>query len=95
MILQGRVKNLVGNFNTINGSIENNLKESQNIYMIKKDLKRLKFINDLPQILETQLTAYLDSTENKKDISLLQKSLTYYEKCKDFLFMHKENVNIT
>ena len=32
MILQGRVKNLVGNFNTINGSIENNLKESQNIY---------------------------------------------------------------
>ncbi len=92
MILQGRVKNLVGNFNTINGCIEENLKESQNIYMIKKDLKRLKFINDLPQILETQLTAYLNNNENRKEISLLQKSLNYYHKCKEFLFMHKENV---
>jgi hypothetical protein len=54
-------------------------------------LKRLKFINDLPRVLESQLNEYL-SNENKKDIKVLEKSLNYYEKCKDFLHMHKDNV---
>ena len=90
MTLQGRVQNLVGNYNKINDSIEGKLKETQNIYMIKKDLKRLKFINDLPRVLETQLSEYLGNGEN--NISVLEKSLKYYEKCKEFLFLHKENV---
>ena len=74
----------------VNNSIEGKLKETQNIYTVKKDLKRLKFINDLPRVLETQLNEYLNG--EKKDIKLLEKSLVYYQKCKEFLHIHKENV---
>jgi hypothetical protein len=74
----------------VNNSIEGKLKETQNIYTVKKDLKRLKFINDLPRVLETQLNEYLNG--EKKEIKLLDKSLVYYQKCKEFLHIHKENV---
>ena len=53
--LQGKVQNLVLNFNKINAPLEGKLKETEEIYKVKKDLKRLKFINDLPSILEKQL----------------------------------------
>jgi hypothetical protein len=85
------VTNLVQNYNTVNSSIEDKLKETGNIYTVKKDLKRLKFINDLPNVLENQLNEYLVSGD-KKNIKPLEKSLVYYEKCKDFLHLHKENV---
>jgi len=51
----------------------------------------LKFISDLPQILEKQLSLFLGDTE-KKDLKLLEKSLIYYEKCSEFLNLHKANV---
>ena len=87
--LQGKVQNLVLNFNKINSPLENKLKETEEIYKVKKDLKRLKFINDLPSILEKQLNEYLNDPEKK--ITALEKSLTYYEKCKEFLKIHKDN----
>lgn len=88
--LQNKVQTLVGNFGVVNDSIESQLKETENIYKVKKDLKRLKFINDLPRVLEEQLSEYLNS-ENK-NIKLFEKSLTYYQKCKEFLNIHKNNV---
>ena len=87
--LQGKVKNLVHNFNKINSPLEGKLKETEEIYKVKKDLKRLKFINDLPNILEKQLNEYINDPEKK--LSTLEKSLTYYEKCKEFLKIHKDN----
>ena len=87
--LQGKVQNLVLNFNKINSPLEGKLKETEEIYKVKKDLKRLKFINDLPNILEKQLNDYLNDPEKK--LSTLEKSLTYYEKCKEFLKIHKDN----
>ena len=87
--LQGKIQNLVSNFNTINEPLDNKLKESEEIYKIKKDLKRLKFINDLPNILETQLKLYLN--DNEKNLSHLEKSLNYFDKCKEFLKIHKNN----
>ncbi len=70
------------------------MRESEKIYKIKKDLKKLKTINELPNILETQLNQFLalNSIEKKKDIKILEKALTYYERCKDFIRHHKENV---
>lgn len=88
--LQGKVQNLVSNFNSINSSIDGKLKETEEVYKIKKDLKRLKFINDLPNILEKQLNEY----EKSKDIKTLDKSLSYYQKCKDFIIIHKGNVSL-
>jgi len=87
--LQGKVGNLVLNFNKINSPLEGKLKETEEIYKVKKDLKRLKFINDLPSILEKQLTEYMNDPEKK--LTTLEKSLTYYEKCKEFLKIHKDN----
>ena len=87
--LQGKVQNLVLNFNKINSPLEGKLKETEEIYKVKKDLKRLKFINDLPNILEKQLNEYINDPEKK--LSTLEKSLTYYEKCKEFLKIHKDN----
>ena len=87
--LQGKVQNLVLNFNKINSPLEGKLKETEEIYKVKKDLKRLKFINDLPSILEKQLNEYINDPEKK--LTTLEKSLTYYEKCKEFLKIHKEN----
>ena len=87
--LQGKVQNLVLNFNKINSPLEGKLKETEEIYKVKKDLKRLKFINDLPNILERQLNEYINDPEKK--LSTLEKSLTYYEKCKEFLKIHKDN----
>ncbi len=81
---------MVTNYEVVNSSIESNLKETQQIYKVKKDLKRLKFINDLPRVLENQLSLYL--SEENKNIRLLEKSLVYYRKCKEFLNIHKENV---
>ena len=87
--LQGKVKNLVHNFNKINSPLEGKLKETEEIYKVKKDLKRLKFINDLPNILEKQLNEYINDPEKK--LATLEKSLIYYEKCKEFLKIHKDN----
>ena len=87
--LQGKVQNLVLNFNKINAPLEGKLKQTEDIYKIKKDLKRLKFINDLPSILEKQLNEYIKDQEKK--LTTLEKSLTYYEKCKEFLKIHKDN----
>ena len=87
--LQGKVQNLVLNFNKINAPLEGKLKETEEIYKVKKDLKRLKFINDLPSILEKQLNEYVNDPEKK--LTTLEKSLTYYEKCKEFLKIHKDN----
>ena len=87
--MQGKVQNLVLNFNKINSPLEGKLKETEEIYKVKKDLKRLKFINDLPNILEKQLNEYINDPEKK--LETLEKSLTYYEKCKEFLKIHKEN----
>ena len=87
--LQGKVQNLVLNFNKINAPLEGKLKQTEDIYKIKKDLKRLKFINDLPSILEKQLNEYIKDPEKK--LTTLEKSLTYYEKCKEFLKIHKDN----
>jgi hypothetical protein len=89
--LQDKIKNLVSNFNVVNDSIETKLKESENVYKVKKDLKRLKFVNDLPNVLENQLNEYL-LQDDKSNIKVLEKSLNYYEKCKDFLNIHKDNV---
>ena len=86
--LQGKVQNLVLNFNKINSPLEGKLKETEEIYKVKKDLKRLKFINDLPSILEKQLNEYINDPEKK--LENLEKSLTYYEKCKEFLKIHKD-----
>lgn len=61
--LQGKVQNLVLNFNKINAPLEGKLKETEEIYKVKKDLKRLKFINDLPSILEKQLNEYVNDPE--------------------------------
>jgi len=83
---------MVQNFNTVNSSIEGKLKETQEIYKVKKDLKRLKFINDLPSVLENQLVLYFNS--EIKEIKLLEKSLNYYKKCKQFLQLYKDNVSI-
>ncbi len=82
----------MSNYDIVNLSIESKLKETENIYKLKKDLKRLKFINDLPRVLESQLMEYLNS--EKKNIKLFEKSLNYYEKCKQFLNIHKDNVSI-
>lgn len=87
--LQGKVQNLVSNFNSINSSVDGKLKQTEEIYKIKKDLKRLKFISDLPNILEKQLALYLNDQD--KNIKLLEKSLNYYQKCKEFLKIHKDN----
>ena len=87
--LQGKVQNLVLNFNKINSPLEGKLKETEEIYKVKKDLKRLKFINDLPSILERQLKEYNNDPDKK--LETLEKSLTYYEKCKEFLKIHKDN----
>ena len=87
--LQDKVQNLVINFNKINSPLEGKLKETEEIYKVKKDLKRLKFINDLPSILEKQLNEYINDPEKK--LSILEKSLKYYEKCKEFLKIHKDN----
>ena len=87
--LQGKVQNLVLNFNKINAPLEGKLKQTEDIYKIKKDLKRLKFINDLPSILEKQLNEYIKDPDKK--LTTLEKSLTYYEKCKEFLKIHKDN----
>ena len=87
--LQSKVQNLVHNFNKINGPLEGKLKETEEIYKVKKDLKRLKFINDLPRILEKQLNEYIDDPDKK--LTTLEKSLIYYEKCKEFLKIHKDN----
>jgi hypothetical protein len=87
--LQGKVQNLVQNFNIVNSSVESKLEETENIYKVKKDLKRLKFINDLPNVLENQLSDYLNA--ETRNIKTLEKSLIYYEKCKEFLKLHKDN----
>ena len=79
---------IVKNFSVINESMEEKLKTANETYKIKKDLKRLKFINDLPDILQNKL----DESSTKKDIKIFEKSLSYYERCKDFLKLHKENV---
>lgn len=69
------------------------MRESEKIYKIKKDLKRLKTVNDLPNILESQLNEYLAlAAMEKKDIKILEKALVYYERCKDFIRHHKDNV---
>lgn len=82
------------NYSTINTSIDNKLKESEKIYKIKKDLKKLKTVNDLPNILENQLNEYTALSQiGKKDIKILEKALSYYERCKDFIKHHKDNVN--
>ena len=87
--LQSKVQNLVHNFNKINGPLEGKLKETEEIYKVKKDLKRLKFINDLPRILEKQLNEYINDPDKK--LTTLEKSLIYHEKCKEFLKIHKDN----
>jgi hypothetical protein len=91
-VLQNKVSNIVTNFNVVNSSVEDKLKQTQNIYTVKKDLKRLKFINDLPRVLETQLSEYLNG--EPRDIKVLEKSLVYYQKCKEFLHIHKDNVSL-
>jgi len=95
---EGNIKNLkdkvdliVKNFSNINNSMEEKLKTANETYKIKKDLKRLKFINDLPDILQSKLDEFSSKKENK-DIKIFEKSLSYYERCKDFLNIHKENV---
>lgn len=93
LTLQSKVQNLVSNYTVVNDSIEDKLKETEQVYQVKKDLKRLKFINDLPSVLEGKLEEYL-SVQEQKNLKILEKSLIYYEKCKDFLFQHKDNVKI-
>jgi len=95
---EGNIKNLkdkvdliVKNFSSINNSMEEKLKTANETYKIKKDLKRLKFINDLPDILQNKLDEFSAKVGNK-DIKLFEKSLSYYERCREFLNMHKENV---
>ena len=86
---------MVDNYNLIHTSIDTKLKECEKMYKIKKDLKRLKTVNDLPNILETQLNEYLALVQiDKKDIKLLEKALNYYARCKDFIVHHKDNVNL-
>ena len=92
MTLQLEVKDLVNNFDIVNDSISNKLNKVEDIYKVKKDLKRIKFINDLPNILENQLKEYINQSD-KTNIRILEKSLIYYEKCKDFLILHRDNVN--
>ena len=87
--LQGKVQSLVSNFTSINSGIEDKLKKTEEVYKIKKDLKRLKFISDLPNVLEKQLNLYYESPD--KNISILETSLNYYQKCKEFLKIHKDN----
>jgi len=92
-ILQGKITSLVDNYSIINSSIDGKLKESEKIYKIKKDLKKLKTVNDLPNILENQLNEFLALDQiGKKDIKILEKALIYYERCKDFIRHHKDNV---
>ena len=91
LTLRDKVGNLVTNYDLVNNSIEEKLKLADTNYKIKKDLKRLKFISDLPHILEKQLSQFLSDPE-KKDLKLLEKSLNYYEKCSEFLILHKNNV---
>ena len=75
--------------------MDNKLKESEKIYKIKKDLKKLKTVNDLPNILENQLNEHTAlASIGKKDIKILEKALIYYERCKDFIRHHKDNVNL-
>lgn len=84
---------MVQNFNVVNSAVEDKIKVAENLYQVKKDLKRLKFINDLPEVLERGLNEYLITNDkNDKNIKILEKSLLYYEKCKEFLHIHKENV---
>jgi hypothetical protein len=71
--------------------MEEKLKTANETYKIKKDLKRLKFINDLPDILQNKLDEFSAKVGNK-DIKIFEKSLSYYERCREFLNMHKENV---
>jgi len=92
-VLQNKITNLVDNYSVINSSINDKLKESEKIYKIKKDLKKLKTVNDLPNILENQLNEYSALAQiGKKDIKILEKALIYYERCKDFIKHHKDNV---
>lgn len=88
--LQSKMQNLVSDYNVVNSSVEDKLKEAENIYKNKKDLKRLKFISDLPNVLENKLTEFLN--DETKNLKILEKSLIYFEKCKEFLYIHKENV---
>ena len=64
--LKDKVDSIVKNFSVINESMEEKLKTANETYKIKKDLKRLKFINDLPDILQNKL----DESSTKKDIKI-------------------------
>lgn len=87
--LQDRVGSLVNSFNKVNTRIEPLVQKADDTYRLKKDLKRLKFINDLPNILEQAYLSY--QTSEPKDINAFNKALSYYQKCKDFLLLHKDH----
>ena len=72
--MQGKVQNLVLNFNKINTPLEGKLKK-QKKFIKKKNLKPHKLINDLPNILEKLLNEYINDPE--KILKTLEKSLTY------------------
>lgn len=89
--LQDKIKKLVNSYNIVNEKVDPLVKKADKIYKLKRDLKRLKFINDLPLILEKSLKEYNNS--DNKDVNKFSYSLTYYQKCKDFIFIHKDHVS--
>lgn len=89
--LQSTIGKLVDSFNSVNDKVDPLVQKANNVFKIKKDLKRLKFINDLPNKLEDAYNSYL-KTENK-DLSIFENALNYYQKCKDFIYLHKDNVS--
>ena len=89
LTLQRRVNSLVSSFEKVSLNVDPLIHQADKQCMVKRDLKRLKYINDLPEVMEKSYIEYLKS--EVKDIKVFENVLNYYSKCKSFLEMHKDN----
>ena len=87
--LQSTIGNLVNSYNCISDKVDPLVEKSYENYKLKKDLKRLKFINNLSSKLQEGYDNYLKTN----NLVCFEYSLCYYQKCKNFLNTFKNHVS--
>ena len=88
--LKSSVSKINGNYGALEGAMAMKWKEIRKLDTMEKDLNKLKYLSELPNMFKRALTEYQAQAETAKDASVFAEPTQYYCDYSDILTDYKQ-----
>ena len=88
--LKGSISKINGDYGALEDSMAMKWKQIRKLDTMEKDLNKLKYLSELPQMFKKALADYQAQPETQKDASVFEEPTRYYSDYSDILTDYKQ-----